>query len=215
MKRLVPLVIRPWMLPLIVAALVVPIVAGFAVAGPPLGLALGAVAVAALLIVAATARYDEPIVVVPSSDLRYRLLVVAAAAVADPARVAQITANATEGTRAIGGTEPPLVHVLVPLPLRRLDRWASDLGGARDRAAGALAASLAAFGRTGMEVTGSAGDANPVQAVGDLLAEFPAREVVIVDADGIGPQEAEEVGRRLDRPVRLLDPQANRPTSSA
>ena len=46
----------PWKLPLIVAALVVPIVAGFLLAGPALGVAVGALAVLALLVVAARQR---------------------------------------------------------------------------------------------------------------------------------------------------------------
>src|SRR5215213_3066368 len=97
MKRLVPLVIRPWMLPLIVAAIVVPIVAGFALAGPPLGLALGAIAVAALLIVAAATRYDEPIETAPAPDTRYRVLVVAEEPVDSPAVVERIVTIADEG----------------------------------------------------------------------------------------------------------------------
>ncbi len=76
MRRLVPVVFRPWMLPLIVAALVVPIVAAFALVGPQLGLAVGALAVAAVLVIAARTQFDEPIEVQPSTDRRYRLLVV-------------------------------------------------------------------------------------------------------------------------------------------
>lgn len=215
MRRLVPLQIRAWMLPLIVAALVIPIIAGFVVAGPPLGLALGAIAVAALLVVAARAQFDEPIEVAASADRRYRLLLVASEAVTDSDLVDRVVAIAGEGADAIGGPEPPLVHVLVPVQLGTLDRWASDLGQARDRAAGALAASFAALDAAGLATAGGVGDADPVQAIGDLLAEFPAREVLIVPGPGIGRLQADEVRRRLDRPVRLLDAQPKRPTSSA
>ena len=50
----------PWKLPLIVAALVVPIVAGFLLVGPALGVALGALAVLGLLVVAARQRPARP-----------------------------------------------------------------------------------------------------------------------------------------------------------
>src|SRR5687767_5549537 len=114
MKRLVPLVIRPWMLPLIVAALAVPIIAGFAVGGPPVGLALGAIAVAVLLVVAARATYDEPIEAAPAPDSRYRVLVVAEDPVDSPEVVGRIAAIAHEGRAVLDRDQPPQVLVLAP-----------------------------------------------------------------------------------------------------
>jgi hypothetical protein len=214
MRRLVPLVIRPWMLPLIVAALAVPIIAGFALAGPPLGLGLGAIAVAVLLITAATARYDEPIETLPAPDSRYRILVVADGPVDDPDLVDRISAIAEEGRAVLDREQAPQVLVLAPARTSLLDRWASDLGEAREAAARALAVSLAALAAGGIDASGRVGDPDPVQAIRDELLSFPAREVVLVAGPGLGSREAEEVGRRLDRPVRLID-QPKRPTSSA
>jgi hypothetical protein len=213
-KRLVPLVIRPWMLPLIVAALAVPIVAGFSFGGPPLGLALGAIAVAVLLVVAAMARYDEPIETVSAPDRRYRLLVVAEQPVEAPV-VERIAAIADEGREALDRGQAPEVLVVAPARTSLLDRWASDLGAAREAAAGVLAISLASLAAAGLDASGRVGDPDPVQAISDELLSFPAREVVLVAGPGLGGAEAEEVGRRLDRPVRLLEPQPKRPTSSA
>jgi hypothetical protein len=206
MRRLVPVVIRPWVLPLIVAALAVPIIAGFALVGPQLGLALGAIAVAVLLVIAARTRFDEPIEVRSSPDRRYRVLVVADEPVDEPQVVDQIAAIAGEGREALDRSEDPQVLVLAPARLRRLDRWASDLGAAREAAARVLAISIAALAAAGIEARGSVGDADPVQAISDELNTYPAREVVLVAGPGLGSEEAEEVGRRLDRPVRLLEP---------
>ncbi len=206
MKRLVPLVIRSWMLPLIVAALAVPIIAGFAVGGPPIGLALGAAAVAVLLVVAATTRYDEPIETVSSPDLRYRLLVVAEEAIDDPATIERIAEIGDAGRAVLDRAQEPQVLVLAPARISRLDRWASDLAGAREAAGRALAVSLAALAAAGIDARGRVGDPDPVQAITDELLSFPAREVVLVAGPGLGAAEAEEVGRRLDRPVRLLEP---------
>ncbi len=203
MKRLVPLVIRPWMLPLIVAALVVPIIAGFAFGGPPLGLALGAIAVAVLLLVAAAARYDEPIETLPAPDRRYRVLVVAEQPVETP-MVERIAAIADEGRVALDREQAPQVLVVAPARSSLLDRWASDLGEAREAAAKVLAISLASLAAAGLDASGRVGDPDPVQAISDELLSYPAREVVLVAGPGLGGAEAEEVGRRLDRPVRLL-----------
>lgn len=193
------------MLPVIVAALVVPIVAAFALLGPQFGLAVGALAVATLLVIAARAQFDEPIEVPESGDNRYRVLVVASEPVDAPELVGRITGIANDGTEALGGAEPPQVRVLAPVRLRMLDRWASDLGEARAAAGRVLALSLAAMATVGIDATGSVGDADPVQAITDELLTYPAREVLLVAGPALGRAEAEEVGRRLDRPVRLLE----------
>lgn len=205
MRRLVPVVIRPWMLPLVVAALAVPIITGFALGGPPVGLALGALAVAVLLVIAARTQFDEPIEVASSRDRRYRVLVVASEPVDEPPLIRRIAEIADEGTSALGREQEPEVRVLAPAPLHLLDRWASDLSEARAAAARVLAISIAALAAGGLDATGSVGDADPVQAISDELVTYPAREVVLVAGPNLGGHEAEEVGRRLDRPVRLLE----------
>ena len=77
MKKLEPLRLRPWMLPAIVAAIAVPITAAFMFGGPGVGLAVGALAAAVILIAAAVAVFEEPIEVAPGTAGRYALLVVA------------------------------------------------------------------------------------------------------------------------------------------
>ena len=208
MRKLVPLVIRPWALPLIVVALVAPIVGGFYLGGPPLGLAIGALAVAALLVIAARAQFDEPIEVPASPDTRYRLLIVVGEPLDSPAAVERIVAIAMAGRDALGSDQPPEARVLAPAHLGTLDRWASDLGQAREEAAKVLAVSLASLAAAGIDATSQIGDPDPVQAIRDELAGYPAREVLLIAGEMLGAEEAEEVGRRLDRPVRLLDPSA-------
>lgn len=215
MRRLVPVVFRPWMLPLIVAALVVPIVAAFALVGPQLGLAVGALAVAAVLVIAARTQFDEPIEVQPSTDRRYRLLVVTSEPVEDPELIQRITRIADQGTEALGGDERPQVRILAPVQLKLLDRWASDLGEARAAASRVLSLSLATMATAGFDASGRVGDADPVQAITDELHTYPAREVLLVAGPTVGAAEAEEVGRRLDRPVRLLaEPDSRRARSA-
>jgi hypothetical protein len=98
------------------------------------------------------------------------------------------------------------VRVIAPARSSRLDRWASDLDPARERAQRTVAVSLGTLAAAGLDAAGSVADGDPVQAVEDELRGFAAREVVLVDGPGIGAGEVEEVRRRLDRPVRELGP---------
>jgi hypothetical protein len=192
------------MLPLLVAAIAVPIVGAFAIA-PQLGLAAGALAVAALLVVAARTRFDEPIEVARRGDARYRLLVVANSPLDDPRAVEEVASIATEGARVMSsGDGAPEVLVLAPATEGGLARWASDVGEARARAQRRLALSIAALAAAGLEATGRVTDPDPVLAVEDELATYPAQEVVLLAGPGLEGEQVEEVRRRLDRPVRWL-----------
>jgi hypothetical protein len=196
--------IPAWALPLGVAALIVPSAAGFALAGPPLGLAIGALTVAALLVLAARARHDEPIEVAASQDRRYRMLVVATESVDEPELIGKIAAIAAEGQRVVDPGARSEIVVLAPAVQSTLDRWASDVRKARRTARAAVATSLGAFAVAGIDAAGKVGDGNPIQAVEDELHTFPAREVIVVDGPGLGGAEVAELRRRLDRPVREL-----------
>lgn len=204
MGKLVPLEIPGWMLPLIVIAIVVPGVAAFAVVGPSLGLAAGALTVGVLVVVAARVRYETPIEVASSPDRRYRVLVVSTEPVDEPRLVARIAAIAADGQALVDPAAEPELLVLAPALASRLDRWASDVEPARRAARNVIASSLAAFVGTGIEVAGKIGDADPVQAIEDQLHSFAAREVVVLKGPGLGASQISEVRRRLDRPLREL-----------
>jgi hypothetical protein len=177
----------PWKLPLIVAGLVVPIVGGFLVAGPGLGVAIGAVAVVVLFVVAARERPRGPIVSAPPPDDRRHVLLVAAGEVEDPADVARIAAVA-----GLDGTNSEAeVLVLVPARIGFLDRWASDVEDARHRAQQHLVATVAALAKAGIAAEARVGDEDIVQATEDQLQSYPATEVVLVSG------EAEDTGEAV------------------
>jgi hypothetical protein len=205
MRRLLPFILRPWTLPLVVAAIAIPIIGAFAFVGPQLGVALGAVAVAALLVFAARTRYDEPIEVAPTRDERYRLLVLAARDLSDPAAAEGVAEIAAEGARALRpGPDEPEVLVLAPAVASTLDRWATDVRESRAAAERRLAISIATLAKAGLDARGSVRDANPVQAIEDELRTFPAQEVAVLAGPALGAEEIGEIRRRLDRPVREL-----------
>jgi hypothetical protein len=171
----------PWKLPLIVAALVLPLVAGFLLAGPALGTALGAVAVAALLVVAARQRPHGPIGTAPTDGRRHVLLAVTCA-VEEPTAVEEIARAAGLGGERDGAE----VLVLSPARIGFLDRWASDVEGARQAAQQSLVATVAALAKAGIAAEARVGDEDVVQAVEDQLQSFPASEVVLVSVPGGG-----------------------------
>ncbi len=206
MRKLEPIRLKPWAWPVIILALAVPIAAAFTLAGPGAGLAAGALVAAAIIALAARARFDEPIEVAASAGGRYLLLVVAISSVEHPRLAGAIAEIAAAGAKATGASAEPAVGVLVLAPALSapVARWMSDLRQARFDAQRRLAVSLASLATAGVDARGQVGDSDPVQAVEDTLRTFAAREVVFVTpSDRL--DQVEDVRRRLDRRVRVLE----------
>lgn len=202
MRKLTQVEFAPWTLPLIVAAVILPIVGAVLVAGPGAGFIAGAAVAAAIVVLAARARFDEPIEVAAPTDDRYHLLVVVTVAVAEPPAVEAIAAAAARGGADGDDSEHgPEVLVLAPALNPRLSHWLSDLRGARLAAQERLAVSLAALAAARVEAHGRVGDTDPVQAVEDTLASYPAQEVIFVSGADDAEAEVGELRRRLDRPL--------------
>ncbi len=189
----------PWKLPLVVAAVVVPIVAAFMVGGPGVGVAIGALAAVAIFVIAVRQRPLGPIASAPAVDGRRHVLIVAATAVEEPADVARVAAAAGLD----GSAGEPDVLVLVPARIGFLDRWASDVESARHGAQERLVATVAALAKAGVAAEARVGDEDIVQATEDQLQSFPATEVVLVAGEGDDCEEAAaELGSRLRPPFR-------------
>ena len=135
----------PWKLPLIVAAIAVPIVAAFAVGGAGVGVAVGALVAVGLVVVAARQLPEEAIVPPSVVDGRRHVLLVATCAVEEPATVGEILAAA--GME--GAEQEADVLVLAPAQIGFWDRWASDVESARDVAQQRLVATVAALAKAG------------------------------------------------------------------
>src|SRR5512146_1277934 len=126
----------PWKLPLIAAAIVVPIVAGVAFA---------------IIWIAARQRPLGPIGS-PADDGRRHVLLVTTCAVDEPAAVRRIAAAA-----ALGGDDAEVL-VLSPARIGFLDRWASDVEGARRVAQENLVATVAGLAKAGIAAEARVGD---------------------------------------------------------
>ena len=178
------------------AAWKLPILAGFLTAGPALGGAVGAAAVLALLVIAARQRPLGPIGELPE-DGRHHLLLVVAGPVEEPGDVRRI--------REAAGLEPGAdaeVRVLAPARIGFLDRWASDIEGARQEAQRNLVATVAALAKDGIDAEARVGDEDFVQAVEDQLQSYAADEVVLVSVDDAGSAAAEPAAEELRSRLR-------------
>ena len=183
----------PWKLPLIVAALAVPIVAAFYIGGGGVGVAAGALTAVALVLYAANQRPRGPIVPAPTADRRRHVLLVATCPVEEPGDVAEIA-------RA-GGLVDADVLVLAPARIRFLDRWASDVEPARQAAQRNLVVTVAALAKAGIEAEARVGDEDVVQAVEDQLQTYPATDVVLVtgaDGEEVDGPTVDELESRLE-----------------
>jgi hypothetical protein len=194
----------PWKLPLVVAAIAVPIAVAFAVGGPGVGVAVAALAAVALTVIAVRQKPRGPIGMADADagDGRRHVLVVVTRAVEEPSAVAEIARAARLGGK--GGDADVLV--LAPARIGFLDRWASDVEGAREAAQRNLVATVAALAKAGIAAEARVGDEDVVQAVEDQLGSFPASEVVLVesdegDADG---EVAAELRERLQPEFRRI-----------
>jgi hypothetical protein len=192
------LVVAPWKLPLVVVAIAVPIAVAFYAGGPGVGVAAGALVAVAIVVVAARERPRGPIGEPPSgADVR-RLLVVVSRPVEDPGAIRKIAQLAKGDTATARAAE---VLVLSPARTGFLDRWASDVEGARREAQQRLVITVASLAKAGIVAEARVGDEDLVQAVEDRLQSFAATDVILVtggaDEDPAGEAATAELERRL------------------
>jgi len=196
--------LKPWTLPLIVAAIVVPVIAVFAVAGPALGVALGLAAGAVVVVIAVRQRPRGTIETASATDLRRHVLVVVSHELDDPAAIDRIKREA-DVDRADSDAE---VLVLAPAKSGLLDRWATDVESARAEAQRKLVVSVASLGKAEVPAQATVGDQNVVLAVEDQLRSFPATEVILVtgspEDDPEGDRAAVELAQRLEPPLSRI-----------
>src|SRR3954468_2257259 len=108
----------PWKPPFIVDGVVVPVAAAFMLGGPGVGVAVGALAAVALVVVAVRQQPKDPIAPPRGSDGGRHVLIVAAEDVEDPADVERVTRAAGIADAHGEGEE---VRVLVPARIGFLD----------------------------------------------------------------------------------------------
>jgi hypothetical protein len=194
-------VLAAWKLPLIVAALAVSIVGGFYLGGPGLGMAVGALAAAAILAMAIRNPPRHPIRPPLPRDSRRHILVVLANPLEDGEALAALLAAAEAGRSE---QADPEIRLLAPSAHGFWARWTSDCGPGRERAQHALVLGAACLAKAGMAAGARVGDEDLRQSTEDELRSFPATEVVVVTDPGGG--EATQAAAIADLRSRLLVP---------
>jgi hypothetical protein len=106
-----------------------------------------------------------------SSDRERRILVVANRTCPCPTLADEVARRAS--------AVPTEVLVVAPALNSRLRHWVSDVDAAVARAHERLDRAIAALRERGVLARGEIGDANPLLAIADALAGFPADEIVI------------------------------------
>ena len=185
--------VKPWKWPFIVAAIAVPIAAAFLRGGPAVGVAVGALVAVTILVFAARQNPRDAIEPAADGSGRRRVLVVVTDPL-DPAAIEQVSS-------AVRGEKTEMM-VLSPARIGFLDRWASDVEGARREAQQRLVIAVAALAAAGIEAEARVGDEDIVQAVEDQLGSFPASEVILISAAGDDDEGTVNAARELQERLR-------------
>jgi hypothetical protein len=190
-----------WSGPLIVTAILLPTIGGFLLAGPGLGLALGALVTGAAIVLAVRYAPERTIRSAPPRDAERHVLV----AVSRPVEGAEAVEKIAVAAGSDGEGE---ILVLAPAETTFLDRWASDVRRARAEAQRKLVISVASLATADLDARARVGDEDIVQAVEDTLRTYPATEVILATGsdseDDHGARAARELERRLDAPFERL-----------
>jgi hypothetical protein len=189
----------------VVAAIAVPVAVAFWAGGPGVGVAAGALVGVAIVVVAVRERPRGAIGEPFSDALPRRVLVVVSRPVEDAEAIREISELAQGSGSTSAATE---VLVLSPARIGFLDRWASDVEGARRDAQRRLVITVASLAKAGVVAEARVGDEDLVQAVEDRLGSFAATDVVLVTGsdgeDPAGEAAAAELERRLRPGFRRL-----------
>lgn len=193
---------KSWQPPILLLAVLGATVAGFVLGGPGLGITAAGLSLVGLVVIVLVRSPLESMGRVPHPESARRILIVSSIPIEDAATVG-LLADAI----GLGGVaDEAEIRILTPARPAFLDRWATDLKRARERAQRDLVISVATLALTGVEAEAQVGDEDIVQAVEDELAEFDATEVyLVVDGKGTGADRVERVlESRVVPPLRII-----------
>jgi hypothetical protein len=194
--------VKSWQPPLILLALILPGAIGFALGGPGLGISLAGLSLVGLVAVVLKMAREQLIGRVPHPESERRLLIVTTFPVEDAATIQRVADEV-----GLGGVEAEAeIRVLVPASNTFLNRWATDLKAARERAQLDLVISIASLTLAGISAEAEVGDEDVTQAVEDQLRDFDATEVFFLSrTDDRSAAVAETLRRRLGPPLRFIE----------
>ena len=140
-----------------------------------------------------------------------RILYVAQQACDNPALCAEVRAHASATAEVL---------IVAPILSSQTHRWTSDESEERQVAESRLEESVGCLRKNGLRVRGTLGDSDAVQAISDVLSEFPADEIVICLEQPERPHWprkgiVERARNRFGVPVTEIDIAPSEPTMVA
>jgi hypothetical protein len=108
------------------------------------------------------------------------------------------------------GAEQAEVKVVAPAFDSKVRFWTSDSDEAIERAEDVQQESVERLGEAGVDAVGDTGESDPLLALHDALATFPAEEIVICahpegDRNWAEDELVEQASERFDVPVRQIE----------
>ena len=167
-----------------------------------MGLSVAGLSFVALVVLVLRTKPFNPIGKPVHPELDRRLLVVTTFTIEDAATIQRVSDEIE-----LGGIKPESeIRILTPATNTFLNRWATDLKAARDRAQRELVISVASLTLAGVDAQARVGDEDIVQAVEDQLVTFDATEVFLVTRPGSRPDAAiDDLRERLRPPFRHVE----------
>lgn len=193
---------KPWQPPVLILGVIAAAVAGFALGGPGTGISILGLSMVGLVVALILRVPSEPIGRSPHPESARRILIVALVPVEDPATIERVADHIDLG----GLREEAEIRLLAPARSTFLERWATDLKRARERAARDLVISVASMELAGLSAGASTGDEDLFKAIEDELAGFDATEVCLVAArDQLGDEMVRELRDRLRPDLSVVE----------
>ena len=193
---------KPWQPPVVILGVIAAAVAGFALGGPGTGISILGLSMVGLVVTLILRVPSEPIGRSHHPESARRILIVALVPVEDPATIEKVADHIDLG----GLREEAEIRVLAPARSTFLERWATDLERARERAARDLVISVASMELAGLSAGARVGDEDLTRAVEDALAGFDATEVYLVATKGqIPPKTLDELETRLRPGLEVVE----------
>lgn len=184
---------KSWFPPLLLALILFPSAAAFALIRPEAGVAVAGVTTTLLIVYLLVWHPWDEIGRTPLPGEVRRLLVVATFPIEDSRAITRVADEVRLGY----SEDESEIRLLVPAANTFLRRWATDLEAARQRAQGDLVVSVASLSLAGVDAKPELGDEDVVLAVDDELARFNATEVFLVTRRDPDSRIATELRARL------------------
>lgn len=193
---------KPWQPPALILGVIAAAVAGFALGGPGTGISILGLSMVGLVVTLILRVPGEPIGRSPHPEAARRILIVALVPVEEPATIEKVVDQIDLG----GLREEAEIRLLAPARSTFLERWATDLRRARERAARDLVISVASMELAGLSAGARTGDEDVFKAIEDELAGFDATEVYLVAREGQIPRRTlDELQTRLQPGLGVVE----------